>query len=257
MVNPLSSSRRPTHRRSSRTSIPTTCSCSSSKDPFWRAHRAEPPPPALEVELKPGDLLYVPQHWIHAASAGEEFSFALTVGFRPASWATVLTSLSTRHLFGLAPLFEALPAWALSGHQLTPRGKDRLTEVLKQVLDAPVFREAMERFELEPAVSSSVSSGGIAAMNRMGTIDRQTRCTLAGPARVEPLLDGVAIATEERRVKGPHAIEPALRWIADQTEEFLVGEMAGPLSDNAKVVLARRLILEGVLQVRAEARTAL
>ncbi len=169
----------------------------------------------------------------------------------------MLTSLSTRHLFGLAPLFEALPAWALSGHQLTPRGKDRLTEVLKQVLDAPVFREAMERFELEPAVSSSVASGGIAAMNRMGTIDRQTRCTLAGPARVERLLDGVAIATEERRVKGPNAIEPALRWIADQTEEFLVGAMAGPLSDNAKVVLARRLILEGVLQVRAEARTAL
>ena len=79
-------------------------------DPLWnQGARDQLPPITLEAELAPGDLLYVPQHWIHMASAGEDFSFALTVGFRPISWADVLGALSTRHLFGVAPHEEMTP----------------------------------------------------------------------------------------------------------------------------------------------------
>lgn len=219
-------------------------------DPFWIHGKRAEPAPVLEVELLPGDLLYVPQHWIHAATAAEEFSFHVTIGFRPASWATVLASLATKHVFGLAPLFEALPPWALLGGRLTRQGQERMTAILKDLVGAPVLQQVLERFHVKPAFGTSVRSGGIAGVNRMRVIDSQTSCALSGPANVERLVDGVEIVTAEGKVKGPFAIEPALRWVAEQAGEFAVGTMGGSLSESARVVLARRLILEGVLEMR-------
>ena len=222
-------------------------------DPFWRqGQRAEPSPPALEVELEPGDLLYVPQHWIHAASASDDFSFHVTMGFRPASWSTVLESLATHHLFGLAPLFEALPASAMSGSRLTPQGRDQFIVIMKELIGTPLFRNVLERFQLKAGADAKVRPGGITAVNRMRVIGGNTRCVLTGSASVRHLVDGVEIVTDEGKVKGPFAIEPALQWITEQANEFTVGSIGGSLSENAKVILARRLILEGVLEMRSE-----
>ena len=117
--------------------------------------------------IAPGDLLYVPQHWIHMASAGEDFSFALTVGFRPISWADVLGALSTRHLFGVAPLSEPVPAWALADGRLSPQGRDRLAEVLKLLVDSPNLRQMMEYVDVKPRVAATNGSSGIAAVNQV------------------------------------------------------------------------------------------
>jgi ribosomal protein L16 Arg81 hydroxylase len=223
-------------------------------DPLWRdGNRQEPPPPAVEVELVPGDLLYVPQHWIHAASASGEFSFALTIGVRPASWATVLESIAVGHIFGLSPLFEALPPSALSGSRLTPQGQDRMIEILSEFIGTPVFRQALERFQLKAGQAVKPAAGGIAAVNQLRVVTGQTRCVLSGAAHVERLLDGVEIVTERGKVKGPFTIEPALHWLTEQMGEFTVAEMGGALSENAKTVLARRLLLEGVLELRTAA----
>jgi ribosomal protein L16 Arg81 hydroxylase len=225
-------------------------------DPFWRdAERREPPPPALEVELTPGDLLYVPQHWIHAASAGEHFSYAMTLGFRPVSWAELLKSLAGQ-LSGVAPLFEALPPWAVAEGHLTTRGQDQFIEILKQLLDTPACRKRMERIEIKAAIASA-GSGGIAAMNRVRLLDTQTVCTLAGAAKVERLEDGIEIAVAGRRLKGPVTIESALLWIAEQPKEFAVGSIGGALTEDAKVVLARRLILEGILHLEPGSQASL
>lgn len=223
-------------------------------DPFWQnGSRSQPPSPALQVELSPGDLLYVPQHWIHAAGAGTEFSFALTMGFRPLSWADLLKSLSAK-LFGVAPLFHTLPTWAVAGGQLSQRGREQLIDLLRELLDTPVFRETVERLEIKDGTGTA--EFGIAAANRARVLTAQTICALSGPATVDRLLDGVEITTQGRKVKGPITIEPALLWIAEQPSEFAVTDIGGALSENAKVVLARRLVLEGILQQRSESQVS-
>jgi hypothetical protein len=220
------------------------------RDPHWRNRPEDQlPAAALETELLPGDLLYIPQHWILVASAGDEFSFALTVGFRPVSWADTLTSLSGLHLFGLAPLFEALPPWAVPGGHHTAQGRGHMTRVLRGLLDTPEFQRALE--ELEIKGFSGGRSEGIAAVNRTRCLDAETLCTLSGPSRVERHDDAVEIFTGARRVRAPLSVAPALRWISEQPGAFLVGAIGGALTDTAKVVLARRLVLEGILQLRA------
>jgi ribosomal protein L16 Arg81 hydroxylase len=221
-------------------------------DPLWnQGARDQLPPITLEAELAPGDLLYVPQHWIHMASAGEDFSFALTVGFRPISWADVLGALSTRHLFGVAPLSEPVPAWAIADGRLSPQGRDRLAEVLKLLVDSPNLRQMMEYVDVKPRVAATNASSGIAAVNQVRRLGADTICALAGPAKVERHGDlAEIIVNENHKVRGPQAIEPALVWIAQQAGEFPVGAIGGALSENAKVVLARRLVLEGLMHIR-------
>ncbi len=51
--------------------------------------------PMMELELKPGDLLYLPRGYCHEAKAHDDMSLHVTFGFFPARWAQVLTSAIT------------------------------------------------------------------------------------------------------------------------------------------------------------------
>ena len=59
---------------------------------------------------------------------------------------------------------------------------------------------------------------------------------------------GVAIEFPGNRVSGPHRIATALHFVAG-TQRFAVRELPGELNAEAKVVLARRLLREGLLRV--------
>jgi bifunctional lysine-specific demethylase and histidyl-hydroxylase NO66 len=54
----------------------------------WTAHKADvaaatEQPPALDHVLSPGDVLYLPRGWIHAAQAQDDMSLHLTIGVHP------------------------------------------------------------------------------------------------------------------------------------------------------------------------------
>ncbi len=64
-------------------------------DQPWTQHKTEvqqraEQPPALDVELAPGDCLYLPRGWIHGAVALDEVSAHLTLGIHPVDTAAVL-----------------------------------------------------------------------------------------------------------------------------------------------------------------------
>ena len=61
--------------------------------------------------------------------------------------------------------------------------------------------------------------------------------------------DCVEITFPGNRMKGPVAIETAFRFIADATEVFPVSALPDMLSDESKLVLARRAIREGPLTI--------
>jgi ribosomal protein L16 Arg81 hydroxylase len=44
----------------------------------------------MEIEIRPGDLLYLPRGVMHEARAGEDFSLHVTLGLYPALWSDVL-----------------------------------------------------------------------------------------------------------------------------------------------------------------------
>jgi hypothetical protein len=61
--------------------------------------------------------------------------------------------------------------------------------------------------------------------------------------------DCVEIAFPGNRMKGPVDIETAFRFIADAQEAFPVRALPDILSNESKLVLARRAIREGLLTI--------
>lgn len=55
-----------------------------------KVHKPESEP-LLDIELRPGDLLYIPRGFCHEAKANEDISLHVTFGFFPPRWAQVVT----------------------------------------------------------------------------------------------------------------------------------------------------------------------
>ena len=60
--------------------------------------------------------------------------------------------------------------------------------------------------------------------------------------------DGVSLQLPGRRVRYPRSVEPALRHLASG-QPSAVDALPGGLSDDAKLVLVRRLVRDGVVRV--------
>lgn len=66
--------------------------------------------------------------------------------------------------------------------------------------------------------------------------------------------DRVGIIFPENQVWGPKKIEPSLRFVIDN-HQFAVKSFPGTLSDKAKLVLARRLVKEGLVTIVDDGKT--
>ncbi|WP_129843486.1 cupin domain-containing protein [Streptomyces sp. RFCAC02] len=78
-----------------------------------REHRGAPgtapDDPVVDVVLRPGDCLYVPRGFVHAAEAADEPSLHLSVALRPVTWALLLRKALERAADERPELREALP----------------------------------------------------------------------------------------------------------------------------------------------------
>jgi hypothetical protein len=206
-------------------------------------------PPALEIVLEPGDALYLPRGWLHAAEALGEQSLHLTVGLhRPTRYTLV------EALLGLAAEDPRLRAGLPLG--LDPTDAD----------------------EVAPQLSSTV----LALSDWLATVDprrvadrlRPAQWAARRPAPIRPLTQATAATTVDS--DSIVAVRPGLRWrlapgapgrvvlaladrgidvpafCADAVRAALagpsvrVGELPGLDPDDA-VVLTRRLLREAVV----------
>jgi hypothetical protein len=66
--------------------------------------------------------------------------------------------------------------------------------------------------------------------------------------RVIPEATSVSIQFPGNRMRTPKQLGPALEFIA-KASRFKVGDLPGGLSDNSKLMVARRLVRDGVLTI--------
>jgi lysine-specific demethylase/histidyl-hydroxylase NO66 len=218
----------------------------------WKGTADDAGPPILSVELAAGDCLYVPRGFLHAARAQEALSAHLTIGIVTTTWHDVLRDL----VAGVADepeLRRALPP----GYAGDPSGL------------AAGVEEAVARLRKWLA---GVDAGAVAA-----TAARKFYAArppiLAGQLHQLRLLDGLQDATELRRrpsgvchlvpaqerltvVLGggreldmPAALEPVMARIAGTGEPFRLGDLGDLLDAPSRLVLGRRLVAEGLLEI--------
>jgi hypothetical protein len=87
----------------------------------------EQAPPALEVTLRPGDVLWIPRGWLHSGTATDEASVHATIGFAPLLTRYWLAQQLIEHLAARADEFPRL-------RQELPWGLARRPEQLRDLV---------------------------------------------------------------------------------------------------------------------------
>ncbi len=199
--------------------------------------------PLLSVELGPGDVLYLPRGYIHAAETGTDRSMHLTVGVLAATAHDVL-----RDVIALAaeePAFRA--ALPLGSAQ------DQLEAVGGIVARAAAWLAALPAEQAQEAARRRVSLatapaplGMLATEQAARQLDKDTLVTPRpgiDVELVEDVDDRVTLVLPDRELSLPGFVAPALRGLLSGA--CRVGELDLPVDDA--LVLTRRLVREGVI----------
>ena len=228
--------------------------------PFPLAHQRQLPAgaespaeaPLLDAELAPGDCLYVPRGFRHAARTAETASLHLTVGMLTRNWNDLL-----REVVELAteePWFrESLPVgFAADPGALEASLAERVAD-LRAFLDkvdlARVAEGAARRFW---AARPPSLQGQLRQLLTLDELDDATVLARRPGAtcRLRVAGDRLELLLGDRTLSMPAALEPALRQVL-AADRFTPADLGGHLDGPSRLVLARRLVREGLLQPTA------
>jgi bifunctional lysine-specific demethylase and histidyl-hydroxylase NO66 len=203
----------------------------------------------IVAELTPGDCLYIPQRFPHAAWTARTASVHLTVGVVPATWADVLrrevTSAVEDALSG-----EPLPAgFATDPAALTGVLAEQLGEVRRRLdkLDpGAIALAAADRFwsSRPPILSGQLQQ--LLTLEEIGE-DTVMRRRPGAVCRLRQGENRLEVMLGDRVLHMPARLAPVMQVIA-ASERLVVGDLAGHLDPPSRLVLVRRLVREGLLE---------
>jgi len=201
--------------------------------------------------LEPGDAIYIPRGLAHDAVATDETSLHITTGLMFRTWADVLAEAVIAKAHREPSMRRALPpGYANHGADLDAFD-DTFAELVALVADANVGK-------LLGGLREDFLTGRVprveGQMAQLAALDSLTMDSRVGarPHLVYGLHDDedgqtrlVALGAE---IVLPSFAREAMEFCIT-TSEFRLGDMGGDLDDDGKMVLARRLVREGLMQV--------
>jgi lysine-specific demethylase/histidyl-hydroxylase NO66 len=212
---------------------------------------AGPGRPELSAELRPGECLYLPKGTPHAARAQRAASGHLTVGVLSTTWADVVGA-ALAQVRKEPQLDEALPI----GYQNDPAAlggaiRDRLEETHRLIdkLDSAVLaNEMIRRFHTTRPAHLSGQLVDLVALDQLG--DHTVLARRRGSICVMTVRDDrLAVLLGDRELSMPGWLEPVMAFIAGASR-FRPADLAPFVADaDSRLVLSRRLIREGLLEV--------
>jgi lysine-specific demethylase/histidyl-hydroxylase NO66 len=206
----------------------------------YEAELGGPGEPVLDVVLGPGDTLYLPRGWLHQALTSDDDSLHLTIGVNVVPWISALRAALDRCADDVE-FRRSVPA--------DGRGGEELLERLAARLDPhEVAAAARERFV---RTRRPVRERGVAQLRALdalgaGTLVERRRTVIADLAETE---DGLALAFEGKRVRFPGHVRAELEHVLTAPGAFSAGDLPGGLDEAGRLVLVRRLLREGFLQL--------
>ena len=205
-------------------------------------------PPVLDAVLEPGDSLYLPRGWLHAAEAIGEPSLHLTLGVRPANRYALVEAM-----IALAVDEPALRSGFPLGLDVTD--SDQLAPELAATTDAlrgwladidpDAVAAQVRRREWRTTRPAPIRP--LAQTAAVATLDADTvlaprrglrwRMTAAASGRI-------SLQLPDRTLTLPSTCEPAIRALLAGSR-IRVGDLPGLAADD-RLTLARRLLREAV-----------
>jgi len=217
--------------------------------PFWGPQAPETPQTA-ELRLRPGDLLYVPRGLPHCAVAERATSLHLTVSITPLYWLDVLKAAVEQAHLHAPELCRALPPDFVTGAAQREGLRQGFAEALQAFLDHLSFDDTLDVLLRNRVRTQGLPPGGhLAHLAHLADLRLDTPlchrpgilCMVEGDDRFATIRYGT------QHLQAPARIRPALELIRDHPR-LTAADIPG-LDDDSKLVLARRLIRGGLLQL--------
>ncbi|HET7691081.1 MAG TPA: cupin domain-containing protein [Nocardioidaceae bacterium] len=199
-----------------------------------------------DVVLEPGMVAYLPTGTPHSARTQEGSSLHVTIGINRLTWRALLGRIVTEAL-GSGEYDAPLPAGYLDDPSLLSRALAGRLETLARVIGTTepdtAAEQSIDRFLTSRQTlvdgglldTETQLDDGTLLERRAGSV-----CVLRpGPDRLKVLLG-------DRELRLPSHLLPALELVRDHVS-WKVGEL--PLDEQSRLVLARRLLREGLVRV--------
>ena len=221
--------------------------------PLTLPHRSQPftpagyalPAPSLELELQPGDLLYLPRGTVHAASTSDSHSAHVTIGMTVYTWVELISELAAASK-EIAGFRTALPPGFAAREELKKTLKEGLIQRIDHLRQTGDFDRLIETF-LQKVRSGHAGPGGT-FQSDVRVIGLQMRLSAPAASRYRVTTEnGIAVLHFDGR---KFVLTDLIRATFDDMcnkKSFQPGELSGPLDNDGKLNLVRYLHAERFL----------
>jgi ribosomal protein L16 Arg81 hydroxylase len=206
-----------------------------------------PEQPLLELDLSPGDLLYLPRGYVHSTTTCAVRSAHVTIGIAVYTWLDLASELLASALES-PRLRAALPPGFASRREVTAGLKEKLTLVLDELHESVDAEALIQQFLARIRSTKSIARGPF--HSEVTVIERDTRLIAPPPQDYRVALhDNKSIVEfKQRRFTLPADAYAALDSIRT-LRTFTVTDLAGVLDIELKLALVRTLHDKGFLAI--------
>ena len=218
----------------------------------WSAALGPPADPILPVDLRPGDSMYIPRGFPHAAQAQDGVSVHVTVGVLTWTGEDVVREV-LRRVADVVALRQPLPVgFATDEDALTSAVAADVAELrdwLGTVDARAVARSMTRRFW---SSRPSVLAGHLQQLGRLEDLDDDSVVRRRPTAVCHLVRSGaeLEVVLADRVLRMPGALEETVRRLA-VGGAITVADLGPSLDLGSRRVLVRRLVREGLLEIVA------
>jgi ribosomal protein L16 Arg81 hydroxylase len=209
-------------------------------------------PATMDFELQQGDLAYVPRGRVHDAHTTGETSLHLTVGLSPYHWSDLLVEALASTVLRDGEFRRSLPPGFAQMSFDRTEARKMFRALLERFADSADADAAFDAFAEEFITTRRPVPRG--PLSLLASLENLSADTIVG-RRADLIFDlreddaHIRLRCEGREIRLPRHAGECVRFALSQPS-FTIGELPHTLDDDGKMVLVRRLIQEGVLQVQ-------
>jgi len=198
-----------------------------------------------EVTLQPGDVLFLPRGYVHAAEARDMHSLHITVGLRSLS----VGDIALRAFRSASLAHEPLRRVARHRDYQSPERQQQVRDLIHAVIDDLDLDATLDDVHCSFIRSRQPAAPGrLLALTRPGLLDHASQLRLRSGALFEVFeqADALKVAVNGKVLTLPTGAAPAIRFI-EQAPRFCAGQLPG-LEYESRLLLLRTLHAQGVLE---------
>jgi hypothetical protein len=201
----------------------------------------DPGEPILDVTLQAGDTLYLPRGWLHQAMTSDAHSLHLTVGVAVYTWLEALKAALDETAQDEVELRRGVSAEMAHPDRLLQLALSRLTP------EAVATRSRRRFVRSRRPVRDDVFD----QLRALDDLDVETEVTRRATVIADLDVDDetATLSFEGRALRFPARVADELEFVLAVEDPFRLSDLPGSLDDDGRLVLGRKLVREGLLQI--------